>query len=387
MNGRMMELYRSLTKHFSRLCTVPVSVVDSVDRSILLTHRGDAVYYCDQCPNRCRQLQTMLYGCNEARRWKGRYIFYCPIGLVFSAVTVPETDQTVVAGPLITGEVQDTLFDLPDNIDPETILPVSRCSADTLNHISSILEMAVYGLRYRPEPSSYDRNVIPGQEEPEDDEDYAGFPLAGILEEAVRRGDREQTRNAINRLLQYVYAPHPDQLALIKSRAVQLVRLFAKEAPDQSEERLYCDTYIPALKSAAGLEEMDVTLSEILHHFVDYTFEFPQIRHADTVYHAMEFIRSNYDKKIGLEHVADHVHLSSSYVGSLFRRKTGQTVSDYLNQVRMEKSKAILSHGDLPISDIAYQCGFGDQSYFTRVFKKQTGLSPGQYRRQTKGQE
>lgn len=382
-----MELYRSLAKHFSGLCTVPVTVVDSVERNILLTHRGDAVYYCDQCPNRCRQLQTMLYGCNEARRWKGRYIFYCPIGLVFSAVTVPETDQTVVAGPLITGEVQDTLFDLPDYIDPESVLSLFHCSADTLNHISSILEMAVYGLRYRPEPSSYDRNIIPGQKEPQDDEAYTGFPLAGILEEAVRNGDRERTRNAINRLLEYVYAPHPDQLALIKSRAVQLVWLLAREAPDQSEEMLYRDTYIPALKSVAGLEEMDIILSEILHHFVDYTFDFPQIRHADTVYHVMEFIRTNYEKKISLEHVAGYVHLSSSYVGSLFRRKTGQTVSAYLNQVRIEKSKALLSCGELPISDVSYLCGFGDQSYFTRVFKKQTGLSPNKFRQQTKGQE
>lgn len=137
MKNRMMELYRSLAKHFSQLCTIPVTVVDSAERSILLTHKGDAVYYCDQCPNRCQHLQTMLYGCNEARRWKGRYIFYCPIGLVLSAVNVPETDQTVVAGPLITGEVQDTVFDLPDYIDPESVLPLFQCSADTLNHISS----------------------------------------------------------------------------------------------------------------------------------------------------------------------------------------------------------------------------------------------------------
>jgi len=387
MKNRMMELYRSLAKHFSQLCRVPVTVVDSAERSILLTHKGDAIYYCDQCPNRCQHLQTMLYGCNEARRWKGRYIFYCPIGLVLSAVNVPETDQTVVAGPLITGEVQDTVFDLPDYIDPESVLPLFQCSADTLNHISSVLEMAVYGLRYRPETSSYDRNVIPDDDMPEDDAVYTAFPLAGILKEAVRNGDAEQTRNAINCLLQYVYTPHPDQFALIKSRAVQLVRLLAKEAPDQSEEALYNDTYIPALKRTTAPDEMDITLSEILHHFMDYAFDFTQIRYADTVYRVMEFIKSNYNEKIGLEDVAAYVHLSSSHVGSLFRKKTGQTVSEYLNHVRIEKSKALLKWGDLPISDVAYLCGFGDQSYFTHVFKRQTGLSPKNFRQCAKGQK
>jgi len=382
MKNRMTELYRSLAKHFSQLCSLPVTVVDSADRSILLTHKADAVYFCDRCPNRCRLLQTMLYGCNEARRWNGRYIFYCPIGLVFSAVTVPETDQTVVAGPLITGEVQDTIFDLPDYIDPESVLPLFHCSADTLNHISSILEMAVYGLRYRPEPSAYDRNVIPGEDEPEDEDLYTGFPLAGTLKEAVRSGSKAQTQDALNHLLRYVYAPHPDQLALIKSRAVQLVRLLAKEAPDQSEEALYLESYIPALKKTGVLEEMDIIMTELLHHFVDYTFDFSQIRHADTVYHIMEFIKSNYEKKIGLEEVAAYVHLSSSHVGSLFRKKTGQTVSEYLNQVRIEKSKTLLAWSDMPIFDVAYLCGFGDQSYFTHVFKKQTGLSPKKFRQQ-----
>ena len=386
MKNRMTELYLPLIRHFSELCATPVTVVDSADRSILHTHKGNAVYYCEQCPNRCGLLQTMLYGCNEARRWKGKYIFYCPIGRVFSAVSVPETDHTVVAGPMITGEVQDTLFDLPEYIDPASILPLSHCSAEMLNHISSILEMAVYGLRYRPEPAAYDRNVIT-DEDSQEETVYAELPLAGILEEAVRSGSENRTRDALNRLLRYVYAPHPDQMALIKSRAIQLVYLLVKEAPDQAEQALYLESYIPTLKTAATLEEMDILMTEILHHFVDYTFNFSQIRHADTVYRIMEYIKSNFQNKIGLEEVAAYVHLSSSHVGSLFRRKTGQTVSEYLNQVRIEKSKALLRMGDLPISDIAYLCGFGDQSYFTHVFKKQTGLSPKKFRQQSKCQE
>lgn len=383
----MTELYLPLIKHFSQLCATPVTVVDSADRSILHTYKGDAVYYCRQCPNRCSLLQTMLYGCNEARRWKGKYIFYCPIGLVFCAVSVPETDHTVVAGPMITGEVQDTLFDLPEYIDPASILPLSQCSAEMLNHISSILEMAVYGLRYRPEPAAYDRNVISDGEEPTDTPIYAEFPLSGILKEALHSGSEARTRDALNRLLRYVYAPHPDQLALIKSRAIQLIYLLAKEAPDQAEQALYLKSYIPTLKKTNTLEQMDILMTEVLHRFVDYTYGFSQIRHADTVYRIMEYIKSNYQNKIGLDEVAAYVHLSSSHVGSLFRKKTGQTISEYLNQVRIEKSKALLRMGDLPLSDIAYLCGFGDQSYFSHVFKKQTGLSPKKFRQQAKGRE
>ena len=98
MNLENPELYRSLAKHFSGLSGVPVSLVDGEERCICFTESRNAPFFCDGCPNRCRLLSTMLYGCNEARRWRGRYIYYCPIGLVFCAVAIPESGRTVVAG-------------------------------------------------------------------------------------------------------------------------------------------------------------------------------------------------------------------------------------------------------------------------------------------------
>jgi len=397
MENRMTELYRSLVKHFSELCGLPVTVVDSLDRDIILTYSANSVFFCDECPNRCRLLQTMLYGCNEAQRWNGRYVFYCPIGLVFSAITVPESNQTVLAGPLVAGDVQDTIYDLPDYISPDSIKNLLNCSANALNHVSSILEMAVYGIRYRPEPSSYDRNIFPGEavDGAESKEFCTAFPFAGELEDefkdAVKKADKPRTRALLNQLLKYVYSPHPDQFALIKSRAIYLVMLLAEVSScgelDQNEAELYRSGYIPKLKAADALEELDVIMSDILHHFIDYTFDFSQIRHSDTIYRAMEYIKSNYSQKIGLEDIAAYVHLSCSHLSSIFRKETGLTISVYINQVRIEKSKPMLLHGDIPIVQIADQCGFGDQSYFTRVFKKQTGVSPKKFRLQALGYE
>ncbi|MDD7652976.1 MAG: helix-turn-helix transcriptional regulator [Candidatus Faecousia sp.] len=64
----------------------------------------------------------------------------------------------------------------------------------------------------------------------------------------------------------------------------------------------------------------------------------------------------------------------------MFRKETGQTISAYVSHIRIEKSKALLRQPGVPIAEIAGLCGFEDQSYFTRVFKKQTGISPKQYR-------
>lgn len=381
------ELYRSLAKHFSALCQVPVSLVDAGERQICFTENGQKPFFCDSCPNRCRLKTTMLYGCNEARRWQGRYIYYCPIGLAFAAVSIPESDRAVVAGPMVMGELQDTLLDLPENIDRDRIRELSNCSSQQLQNLSSLLEMAAAGLRYRPD-GAYDRNVV---KEPEPEESagmHNSFPYMSELEDALRQAIRDQdkprAREVLNKLLSFVYKPHPDRLALIRSRAVQLVYLLTNIASSgengQQEAELYRQTYIPALKNAASLEDVDIALAQMLHVYVDYSFDFSQIRHSDTIYRVMDYIKSHHGSKITLEEIASSVHLSGSHLSGLFRKETGQTISAYINHVRIEKSKQLLKTSEIPIAQIGALCGFEDQSYFTRVFKQQTGLSPKKYR-------
>ena len=387
MNLENPELYRSLAKHFSGLSGIPVSLVDGEERCICFTESRNAPFFCDGCPNRCRLLSTMLYGCNEARRWRGRYIYYCPIGLVFCAVAIPESGRTVVAGPMVMGDLQDTLLDLPEGIDREQIRSIGSCSSQQLQHMSSLLEMASAGLRYRPD-GAYDRNVV---QEPDPEEDAAvhnSFPYMSQLQDALRQAIRDQdkprAREVLNKLLSYVYKPHPDRLALIRSRAVQLAYLLASIASSgengPQDTLLYRQTYIPGLKNAATLEDVDITLAEMLHVYMDYSFDFAQIRHSDTIYRVMDYIKSNYGSKITLEDIASSVHLSASHLSGLFRKETGQTISAYLNYVRIEKSKQLLKTSEIPIAQIGALCGFEDQSYFTRVFKQQTGLSPKKYR-------
>lgn len=383
------EMYRSLAKHFSSLCVMPVTLADHQERCILFTADQGNNFFCDRCPNRCRLLSTMLYGCKEARRWQGKYTYYCPIGLVFSAVSIPETDLTIIAGPVIMGELQDTLMDLPESIDAEQIRTLCICTADQLRHMGSLLEMSSCGVRYNPN-AAYDRNVIV-PEEPKPQESavlHNSFPYMHQLQEAlqlaIREQDKPRAREVLNLLLRYVYSPHPDQFPLIRSRAIQLVSLLSKIADPEDgspkETELYRKVYIPALQHAASLDEMDVTLAEMLHLFVDYTFDFSEVRHSDTIHRVTEFIKANYHSKLTLEQIAASVHLSPSHISGLFRKETGQTVSAYISFVRIEKSKQLLKTTQLSIAEIAEKCGFEEQSYFSRVFRKQTGLSPKAYR-------
>ena len=383
----------ALARHFSALCGTALTLVDLQDRAILFSYSPDT-FFCGNCPNHCRLLSTMLYGCNEARRWQGRYTFYCPIGLVFTAVSIPDSDRAMVAGPVVMGELQDTLMDLPEHIDKDPVKNLLCCSSQQLRHISSVLELAVCGLRHRPDASFDSNSVSPEETDTVDRQDIPLSPvllqLENDLRQAVQHQEKGRARELLNQLLRYVYSPHPDQFELIRSRAVQLATMLAKIAAavesTSGEERIYRREHIPALKTAQTLEQVDETLARMLHLYVDYAFDFNEIKHSDTVYRAMEYIRSNFGRKITLEEIASYVHLSGSHLSGTFHKETGQTISAYINHVRIEKSKQLLAASQTPIAEVAALCGFEDQSYFSRVFRQGTGVSPKRFREANQNQ-
>ncbi|MGH8209606.1 MAG: helix-turn-helix domain-containing protein [Steroidobacteraceae bacterium] len=96
---------------------------------------------------------------------------------------------------------------------------------------------------------------------------------------------------------------------------------------------------------------------------------------------ARDFLAANLATSISTADVAAACGLSRSYFISAFRRATGETPHLCLLRCRVEKAKELL-RGPLAIADIALACGFADQSHLTRVFAKQTGISPGIWRRE-----
>lgn len=102
------------------------------------------------------------------------------------------------------------------------------------------------------------------------------------------------------------------------------------------------------------------------------------------VKNALDYIHKNYKEKLRLIDVADQIYVSQWHLSKLLNKHTGQTFSDILNGVRMEKAKELLKDPSLRISDIAEEVGFLDMAHFSRVFKKQEGISANEYRNKMK---
>ena len=81
-----------------------------------------------------------------------------------------------------------------------------------------------------------------------------------------------------------------------------------------------------------------------------------------------------------MEEMARRVYLSPAYFSRVFKQETGETFNNCLNRIRIEKSKELLLHQNLRLTDIAQLTGFEDQSYFTKVFRRITGVPPLKFR-------
>ena len=92
------------------------------------------------------------------------------------------------------------------------------------------------------------------------------------------------------------------------------------------------------------------------------------------------YLNGHYSEKITLEAIASHIHLSPGECSRFFRRATGMTLFSYLLQHRIRQSRRLLSETGLGIAQIALECGFSSQSYFTACFRRQEGCTPQQYR-------
>ncbi len=96
------------------------------------------------------------------------------------------------------------------------------------------------------------------------------------------------------------------------------------------------------------------------------------------------YIRENFKNNIGRSEVAEYMHLAPEYVAKLYKKKTGTTIKDYLNEYRISESKLLLQNPSLRVSDISDMVGFESFTYFSTIFKKYTGMSPNEYRKSLK---
>ena len=107
-----------------------------------------------------------------------------------------------------------------------------------------------------------------------------------------------------------------------------------------------------------------------------------------TVNEVIEMVKKNFSSgTFGIAEIADNFAMSPEYIGRMFKRIVGQSLTDYINDMRLEKAVKLLQESDMPVADISELVGYSGQNYFARLFKKKFNMPPSEYRAAFQGKE
>lgn len=341
-------------------------------------------FFCLKCKKDCDYKNVHLYGSMQAKRWANKYIYYCPYGLIFTSnIYKPKESKdeySIIAGPVIMGEKESIHkeLDLP-------ILSTKMVSALSEN-INTIITALTLDTNHELSKSTMQGELLDSlYTKSQKQTSYKELiSYEKELKSYIISGNKNESASLINKILGEIYLATDYNLLNIKLRIAELIIVLSRGAIEGGADISLIfglnDNYIETIMSFTEIDSLSYWLNDVIHQYIDCVFEFSKARHSDILYKVIAYLNTHFMEKITLDDVAKHVYLSRSYLSKIFKSETGESFSTYLNNLRVEKSKAYLKDNKLLLVEVAHLCGFDDQSYFTKIFKKKTGISPKKYR-------
>jgi AraC family transcriptional regulator len=132
--------------------------------------------------------------------------------------------------------------------------------------------------------------------------------------------------------------------------------------------------------SSTAANDLDVESRAVALAFSIVKFSSGTPRDLRSLQRAREYIHAHFSENLTLAQVARAAGVHPVYLGQIFRQEFGETLGEYLNRIRVRAAAEMLANSDLPLSAVAVDLGFYDQSHFTRTFRQFTGATPGAFR-------
>lgn len=350
----------------------------------------------------------------QAKKLGEAYISYCSGGLVYYTVIVDngEFQGAIQGGPIHMAEPDIVIADLiasRSKLDEkekrkliESYSSIPIISPSTARYQLKLLNILAHDIsentreekKKAKEILDEQRKISEKLQEIKFIEKMAssktGYPvhLEDELNECIVKGNEKDAKAILNELLGYIFFNFSGDNRRIIAMSIELVVVMSRAAIKGGAR--YED--ISKLTSAiydieidnSNIEEICLNLTKILEKLILLVFPLNtgKFDQRAVLRKAIIFINQNIQNNITLYTAAASVSLSPTYFSKLFSQEMNMTFTDYLNLVRVKESKKYLADEKMAIGDIAVKLGFADQSYFTKVFKKHEGTTPGKYRRQ-----
>lgn len=385
----------------------------------LLGAQGEVLLSFGEGNGYCARLKKHIFTrneCEELHRKSGErakllgesYIFSCHSGLnhiSFPLIHRDELVASILIGPFLMDAPDSTLvtgimerhpltpvlaLELYDELNSIRVIPPAR-----VNHLSRLVghllsplmpdsratlmlsrEKLYQQSRINETIQMYKEQGIP------DSQNYFYEKETALLTK-VRTGNVREAKGLLNDLLGYVLFHEGGKLDVVRIRAIELNTLLSRVAMDCGAKRegIYKlnEQFFALMNHEENFDDICYHLQDMVEGFMNAMFT-PNERDNPHIRRALQYMANNYAQPLTLASVAGVLGLSPNYFSVLFRETTGISFREQLMRIRVEEAKQLLLSTDAPLIDIALAAGFPDQSYFSKTFKKITGVTPGKFR-------
>lgn len=321
---------------------------------------------------------------------------------ILKAIPDYRLDAYVFPNPLHPDEIRillngDKLSDQPGRIAGrlQALLQRELCPAKA-GHVSISVSTVCKNLKAMPQiylqcADQLKRKILPGQPPVLQGGD-AGV-TDSVFSEFVYRSvnllkgfmEKRDLPN-VNRTLEKIFDGRNDKkfsVALLESIILEIHNEIKRsvvkldvQIPGFSVNDLFQPDYLLNFNSLAELKQ---DLASLLGRFLGLN----HMEEGTLINRVRQYMQEHYAENISLSKIAQEHYLNPSYLSQLFKSKTGENISRFLEDIRVEKAKELLSSLSLPVVDVAFLVGYNDARYFSKVFKKNTGVLPSVYQERT----
>lgn len=206
-------------------------------------------------------------------------------------------------------------------------------------------------------------------------------------EQALNDHDTAYLEELINEAFKASENFHPDALSDIYEFCYRLLYAIHKalEAEEggggiNPEELSKYDLTYEELKALYSLKKLKTVMDDAIELLKRIHIVGNGKKYSRLIEESLQFIEKNYNKNLSLEEISNEIAVSKNYFCYLFKREVGISLWNYLTQVRMKNARKLLEDTELKTYEIAFEVGYDNPSYFSKIFKKLESVTPNEYR-------
>ena len=402
-----------ILEYFSEVTELDVALHDPAGVVLIACRKSGTI--CELVENYALCHEHLAYGGKKSMELGEPYIYTCGCGLVMCSSPVVFNEALIgsfVCGPLMLWEadeiameeisqktanmnlmVSEELFKCIPNYECTKVTAAAQLLFIMVNSLT--MEHSKY-LRQREQITQQqakiaeliiEKKTVAAGFRGIERHSHLTYPLEKEKEliAFVHSGKKQQATALLNDILSIIFSAAEGGIDTIRVRLFELLAFLSRAAVGAgaplNEVNTITREAFEICEEHTSFEQLCFLTTQAMERFVDTIYRNREQKQTSLhLTKAIEYIQEHYMKDLPLLTVASSVHVSEYYLSHLFRKEMNQTFSDYVAKVRIEKAQDFLRENpSARIQEIADKTGFNDPNYFSKIFKKYTGVSPKEY--------